>query len=256
MAQLSRRIAYLVLAALTGAAAVFLLLRPPIPQLLDYHDFADQRSLLGIPHFWNVISNAPFLVVGVAGCVYTRRSRTAFLTDGERWPYFCFFFGIGLTAFGSAYYHLAPDNARLVWDRLPMAIAFMGLFSGVLAERIGLRFGLTMLPVLEVLGVASVVYWNFTDDLRPYYFVQFYPGLAIPFLVLVFPARYTGTGYLFLALLFYALAKVAEHPFDEPIFTALDGTLSGHTLKHFLAAICTYWFLHMLWRRRPLSPPT
>jgi len=247
------RLAAMAFAVFTALAALWLLLRPPIPQSMSYHDFADQRVLFGIPHFWNVVSNLPFLLVGVAGCSYTLRSRTAFLTDGERWPYFCLFLGVGLTAFGSAYYHLAPDNARLVWDRLPMAVAFMGLFSGILAERLGLRFGLTMLPVLQVVGLGSVLYWHFTDDLRPYYFVQFYPALAIPFLVLVFPARYTGTGYLLLALLFYVLAKIAEYPFDAPLFSALGYTLSGHTLKHLLAGVCTYWFLHMLWRRRPLG---
>jgi hypothetical protein len=238
--------------ALTVVAAVFLFARPAIPQSLAYHDFADQRALLGVPHFWNVVSNVPFLIVGTAGLWVTLPTQTAFRTPGERWAYLCFFAGVAGTAFGSTYYHLAPDNDRLVWDRLPMAIAFMGLFDAIIAERIGVRIGRALLVPLLALGIGSVWYWHATDDLRLYYLVQFYPALAMPLMLLAFPPRYTGTVYFFLALGCYVAAKFCEHPFDATIYEASGQTLSGHTLKHLLAAAAVACIAVMLARRRPL----
>ena len=45
----------------------WLALSPAIPQPAEYHDFADQRGLAGIPHFWNVVSNLPFAIIGLVG---------------------------------------------------------------------------------------------------------------------------------------------------------------------------------------------
>src|SRR5262249_42879374 len=149
-----------------------------------------------------------------------------------RWPYLLFFLGVGLAGFGSAYYHLRPDNDRLVWDRLPMAVAFMALVSAMIAERLGVWVGTRLLLPLVALGIASVLYWYWTEqmgrgDLRPYYFVQFFPMLALPVLLLLFPPRYTRTADLFVVLGWYFLAKLCEHPGDAPIF-ALGGWISGH----------------------------
>ena len=121
-----------------GIIAVGLLLGPRIAQPLSYHQFADQRTFLGIPHFFDVVSNLGFLLVGVWGAVFVMKASAGanVLNREERWPYFFFFLGVLLTAFGSAYYHWAPDNARLLWDRLPMAMGFMGLLAAVLAERV------------------------------------------------------------------------------------------------------------------------
>jgi hypothetical protein len=49
-----------------------------------------------------------------------------FIDARERWLYLVMFAGLSLTAFGSGYYHLAPDNARLVWDRIAIMMVFMG----------------------------------------------------------------------------------------------------------------------------------
>jgi hypothetical protein len=121
------RIRILAIVSLGTIAAVFL--HSPIPQSLDYHRFADRRTLLGIPNCFNVLSNVIFLVVGVLGLRFLFRgdgasAANSFTYRSERWPYVVFFLGVTLTAFGSAYYHLAPENSRLVWDRLPMAIGF------------------------------------------------------------------------------------------------------------------------------------
>ena len=174
--------------AIVTLGAVFCL--PPIPQDQNYHAFADGRTMLGVPNFLNVVSILPFLVVGVLGLkllLFTDAGHPAgsVWEEAERRPLLVFFAGVSLTAFGSAYYHLAPDNDRLVWDRLPMTIAFMGFFASMIGDRIGLRAGMWLLWPLVWLGFASVLNWRMGEshdagDLRLYGFVQFYPLLAIP----------------------------------------------------------------------------
>jgi hypothetical protein len=227
---------------------------PPIPQDASYHSFADQREFWGIPNFLNVMSNAPFFVVGLLGLRFVLiwgEDRQIFLEGVERWPYFVLFIGVGLTAFGSGYYHWAPDSGRLVWDRLPMAISFMAFFAGIIAERIQVEAGLWLLGPLVLLGVGSVINWRQTDDLRLYAVVQFYPLIIIPIMLLLCPPRYTGTGYLWGALGWYTLAKVLElHAVDHGIF-ALGQLVSGHTLKHLAASAGAWWVCWYIARRRP-----
>jgi len=241
----------LFLAALALIAAAALALYGPISQPQDYHNFADQRRYLGIPNFANVISNLPFLRIGILGMMFTfSRTRLRFLDSRERWPYFFFFAGVLLTCFGSSYYHWHPDDARLIWDRLPMTLAFMGLFSALLAERVALGFGLRSLLPLLLLGAASVFYWRFTADLRPYVFIQFFPILAIPLMLVFFPASYSRGSDFFIMLLLYVLAKAFEY-FDAAVFR-LGAMISGHSIKHLLAAVACWWLLRMLIRREPV----
>ena len=127
--------------AAVAFAAAFLL--PAMPQPPAYHDFADTRTLLGVANFLDVTSNAAFLVVGLAGMVASFRPRTRLATGAERVLYAVFFAGMVLTAAGSAYYHLDPDNETLFWDRLPMTISFMALVAAQVSERISLRAGVS-----------------------------------------------------------------------------------------------------------------
>jgi hypothetical protein len=232
---------------------------PPIPQDQGYHAFADGRTMLGIPNFLNVASNLPFLIVGVLGLAFLlgQHKDSPIQEPAERWPLVVFFTGVSLTAFGSTYYHLAPDNERLVWDRLPMTIAFMGLFASIIGERIGVRAGTWLLGPLVWLGFASVVNWQIGErrdagDLRLYGFVQFFPLLGIPLLMLLFQARYTRSGVVFIALAWYLLAKVLETgPVDHRIYS-LGQVVSGHTLKHLSAATGAYCLFRMIRERRPI----
>lgn len=243
------------------AAIIAVALLPPIPQDPAYHDFADRRRFLGIPNALNVLSNMPFVLVGALGGTFLLRQGRPRpdrpLTESwERSAFGILFAGIGLTGFGSAYYHLAPGNVTLFWDRLPLTIVFMSLFAVVIAERIGLAAGRRLLPVLLLVGVGSVLYWLLGElsgagDLRPYLLVQFFPLVAIPLLLLFFPPRYTRGADLVWALGWYALAKLFEL-LDARIF-AVGGIVSGHTLKHLAAAVAMYWILRMVERRRPLS---
>ena len=227
---------------------------PPIPQDPAYHNFADQRAFLGLPRCLDVLSNVAFLIVGLWGLAFlTRKSSLkrggTFLETRERWTYFVFFAGVFLTAFGSAYYHLAPDNARLVYDRLPMTVGFMALLAAVISERVDTKLGALLFVPLLALGIASVLYWRWTelrghDDLRLYGIVQFGSIAAIVSLASFWPSRYTRGRDIFVIAGLYGLAKLFEG-LDKTIF-ALVRIVSGHTLKHLVAALACYWVVHML----------
>ena len=118
------------------------------PAREHYHDFADQRVVLGVPHALNVASNLGFLIVGAVGLGRLWRPGSSFADARERWPHAVFFVSLVGVGFGSAYYHLAPSHGTLFWDRLPMSLAFMSLLSAVLAERLGPRVGLRLFPWL------------------------------------------------------------------------------------------------------------
>jgi multisubunit Na+/H+ antiporter MnhG subunit len=216
------------IAAVVLGASAFFLFVPPIAQDDTYHLFADCRTVWSIPNFWNVASNLPFALVGVLGLWKLRRVHNRVL-----------FTGVLLTFFGSAYYHLAPSDARLVWDRLSMTLVFMPLLACVLSQENDARSSRWLLAFLVICGVGSVLWWSVTNDLRLYILVQFGPlVILIPSLWFVRDAR-----FLIAVLALYGLAKLAEF-YDRATFSDLP--VSGHTAKHVLAAIATYFILR--WR--------
>ena len=234
-----------VLLAVLVAFAVAVLWRPPIPQDVAYHLMADTRPALGVPHWLNVVSNVPFALVGAFGLVATVRTRRGgpqpFRDPWLRWPYVAVFGGTALTALGSSYYHLAPDNARLVWDRLPMAVVCAGLLTAVLAECVDRRAARGLFVPLLVGAAGSVAYWRWTEmrgvgDLRPYALVQYGSLLAVVMMLALFRGRFRGARHLTAGLLGYGLAKVFEMA-DGPVFVATAHVVSGHTLKHLVAAV-------------------
>jgi hypothetical protein len=242
--------------AIVGATV--LLLHGPIPQDRDYHRFADQRALAGIPHAADVLSNVAFLGAGALGLAFLAapRSACAFRDRRERLPYFLFFCGVFLTAFGSAWYHLAPDSDRLFWDRLPMTLTFLSLLAAVIAERVSPRLASQLVWPLAALGVASVLYWRATEraghgDLRVYALVAYYPVVAIALLLLLYPGGYSRSGLLWAVAGAYAVAKAFELA-DGPILRA-TGFVSGHTLKHLAAGAAAGLLLWMLASRRPIE---
>ncbi len=167
------------------------------------------------------------------------------------------FLGVFLTFLGSGYYHLAPGNERLVWDRLPMTIAFTSFLAAMLAERISVRLGVGLLLPLLFIGTASVFYWDYTErmgagDLRLHALVQFYPLLAIPYLMFRCKPRYTRSLDLGVAMASYVAAKLFEM-MDARTFHAM-GFVSGHTLKQLAAAVAPLWMLQMIMLRSPLKP--
>lgn len=244
--------------ALALAAAAWGVFAPPLLQDQEYHRFADTRFFIGVANAADTLSNLAFLIVGALGLAFLQRERTArhsaaFASSQELTAYWVFFAGVALTSVGSAYYHMAPDDARLVWDRLPMTIAFMSLVAAIVSERISVRIGAGLLLPLVLLGLASVVYWRWSalagiENLRPYLAVQ-YGSIAVVLSVsLLYRSRYTHGWAIFLLAAAYAVAKLVE-VYDRDIFEA-GHWLSGHTLKHLAAALGIYALLLALQQRR------
>ncbi|MGZ5052474.1 MAG: DUF6962 family protein [Methylobacter sp.] len=244
------------LAAIAVVAIIAAFSINPIAQAPEYHNFADQRSFFGIANFFNVLSNLPLFIIGIMGIrLVALHQNSGGLTE-LRSIYSAFFVGIFLTGFGSAYYHLHPNNQTLLWDRLPMTISFMALFSVVIGEYISVSLARKLFIPLLALGMASTVYWQLTEqagrgDLRPYGLIQFLPIVLIPLILCWFKPRAHNKKYIWGLIGAYALAKLAEQ-FDPQFYQALGWTVSGHSLKHLFAALGTWIFYLGLRKSRNL----
>ncbi len=251
-------VSIVIIASLAAIVSAFSFV--PVAQDLAYHNFADGRAFLGIANFGDVAGNLPFTFFGLMGLCYlygNKDDNPYFSMKGEAFLWKVFFFGATLVGLGSGYYHLNPNNTTLVWDRLPMTIAFMSFFLLVIMERINAKSGLMLFPLLLMTGVCSVFYWDYTEslgmgDLRLYALVQFLPLVLIPLMLWLFPALYTGIRYLGFTLGWYILAKFLEH-FDDTIFDLLGDAISGHTLKHLAAAMGVYTMILYIKKRKVLS---
>jgi len=244
------------LIGITALAVLGAVLAPAMPQWLSYHHFADSREVFGVPNFLNVGSNVAFLIVGMIGLFVTMSARARFQFAIERWPYVVFFLGVLFTSVGSGYYHLAPDNARLFWDRLPMTVAFMGLISSQIVDRISIRAGIALLLPMLLVGAASVVYWRMTEDagvgnVMPYGILQAYSVIILLTMTILMASRYSLGSYLYWVFAWYLVSKIFE-TFDRRVF-ALGHVVSGHTLKHLAAAAAGIPVFLMLIRRRLVS---
>lgn len=218
------------------AMLLAMLYHGPIAQLPNYHDFADQTHVLGIPHAADVISNLGFALVALWGWKRLR-NHEHFQALAGGWPgYRLFLASLFLTAFGSAWYHLAPDNARLICDRLPITLACAGLLAGVWGDTHE-RNSARLSTLLAIFAIFSVVWWYATEalgqgDLRFYLLLQGAPFILVP-LWQGLHARPSGERRAFgMALLLYAAAKITEL-YDHEIGALLG--MTGHTLKHLLA---------------------
>ncbi|XP_028052858.1 uncharacterized protein LOC114257294 [Camellia sinensis] len=168
--------------------------------------------------------------------------------QGEVWGWTSFFIDVAAVGIGSSYYHLKPNDATLVWDRLPMAIAFTSIMAIFIIVRIDEQKGTVSILPLLLVGVISILYWRFFDDLRPYALLQFVPCIVIPIMAILLPPMYTHSTYWLWAAGFYLLAKVEEAA-DKPIYKWTYHIVSGHTLKHLCAAMVPVFLTLMLAKR-------
>jgi len=232
------------------AGAVGAAIHGPIVQDPSYHRFADQRVLFGIPNFWNVVSNLPFLAVAVLGaCMLHRGNCTGVLAPLRR-SYAVLFFATAFIGFGSSFYHLDPTDFRLVWDRLPMTLAFMAFLSIIIGEHIDPSAGQAALLPLLIVGLASALWWWFGGDLRAYVLIQYLPFLLVPLILMLFPSRLSHPGFIWGVLVAYALAKGFEVS-DNRIYQMTG--VSGHALKHLTAASGISLLLRAIKYRYPLE---
>jgi len=237
---------------LTLSITLSLLMHGRIAQFPDYHAFADHSVYFGIPHATDVLSNIGFAFVALWGLrrLLPLREHAAL---NKCWPgYSLFLYALLLTAFGSTFYHLAPDNARLLWDRLPIALVCAGLLAGVRADTVPNAESRRDTILLAIFALGSVVWWYISElagagDLRLYLLLQGMPLILIPLWQAIYRAPKVERIAFGAAIFLYAVAKVTEVN-DHTLMNAL-GVLSGHTLKHLLAAAAAAVIVHRLIQR-------
>lgn len=247
-----RRAIILLTASFVPVLGVFLIV-DPYPQPASYHDFADDRTVFGIANFWNVASNALFLVFGMVGLRQVASGNNVSILPELRSAYVVLFAGLALTALGSGWFHLEPNNNSLFWDRLPMTIAFMSLFAIIVGEHVSAKLGSYLLWPLLVLGSTSVLYWDYTEsldagDLRLYGLVQFLPLVLFPAILVLYESAFDRTRFLWLAMGCYVLAKLFEY-FDVLVFD-LGQLVSGHSVKHVAASLVPLILINGMRKRK------
>lgn len=226
----------------------------PLPQSSAYHLFADTRTCLGIPRAGDVLSNLAILAAGLWGWMLHARVR---VSADERPAYRLLVAGALLTAAGSAYYHWAPDNARLFWDRLPMTLVLVSAFALVLADRVDRRFGREALIPFLLLCTGGAVWWAVSErlgagDTRLYLVGRLGAAVAIAVLLVLRRGRHGAAAWLWTALVLEAAMTVAEK-LDYEIFSVTGGLASGHNLKHLLAGALLACLFAWLARRTPIT---
>ncbi|WP_156455170.1 hypothetical protein [Janthinobacterium sp. B9-8] len=217
--------------------SLLMLWHGPITQHAHYHDFADQRAGFGVPNLLDVFSNAGFALIGLWGlrlCWHqTSISRAGWVLG---------FFSLILTALGSAWYHLAPDDTRLIWDRLPIALACAGFLSALASQLHGQLNSRWFALPLALWAIFSVSYWVVTQDLRPYLLLQALPLILLPLWQWQIGGKHRAFWLMLLASLCYILAKITELQ-DQALFHTLHQIISGHTLKHLFASVACLFIL-------------
>ncbi|CAA7039802.1 unnamed protein product [Microthlaspi erraticum] len=223
---------------------------PKVPlNSFRHHVFADKRNFMGVPNTLNVMTNFPFLIIGVLGFVLCIGGSFFNISlKGEIWGWTLFYASISSLAFGSAFYHLKPDDNRMIFDTLPIMTAYSSLFSSFLVERAGETVGLSCLVLLLFISFLSVGYARVFNDLRLCMTFQLIPCLAIPVMAVLLPPKYTHSKFWLCATAAYAIAEI-EGLADNKIYNANRYIISGHSLGHLCRALATVLLTVMLLNR-------
>ena len=237
--------------------AILRLVFGPLPQWLSYHDFADTRQLGFVPRAGDVLTNLAILISGLWGALLYRQVT---VTGDERPAYRLAVIAAILTAFGSAYYHWDPSNARLVWDRLPMSLLLTSVLALVLADRVSPPFGREALLPFGLVAVGGVLLWGFTEaagrgDLLLYLVMRIGATVAVMTLLILRPPRHSGSGWLWAAVAFDVAETICER-LDWQIWDLTGGIASGHNLKHLFSGAVIACLFGWLRQRRPLPAAT
>lgn len=250
-----RRQVWLIIATVAAFYGLLRLSLGPLPQDPSYHLLADTRTCLGvIPRAGDVLTNLAIFAAGLFGLALRPRMTVA---PEARTAVDVLIAASILTAFGSAYYHWAPANATLIWDRLPMAIVLMSLLVLVMADRVHPLFARHALWPFTALGVASVILWGVSEamgqgDVLLYLIVRICTVAAIALLLILRQPRHTGTKWLVAALVSEIVMTTFER-WDQEVFNQTGGIVSGHSMKHVMAGVAlafVFWWLRV---RKPLA---
>jgi hypothetical protein len=231
---------------LTGLIILILLaiFLPSIEQNQNYHNFADQRVLFGVNNAFDTLSNLAFIIVGALGLVNFYNNQYIKISNSFSVILNLFFISIILTGLGSSFYHLSPNDFTLVFDRLAMSLVFASILAMLAYLKISPRFGLHTLAELLILAPLTVLIWKFNGNLTPYVVLQFGGIILVILTLLLTKTRMQGPCFTSLIIL-YGAAKLVEF-YDEKIFNLSQNLISGHTLKHLIAALAVIIFISPL----------
>jgi hypothetical protein len=213
--------------------------------------FADNRTWHGLPNAMDVLSNLPFLLIGCWGLYRLNRIDRAHQQALAQFPLappasdppdntldcaWLFFAGLIATAAGSAFYHLLPEAPRLAADRAGMAVAFAGLIGIAVCERVSQRAGWPAAWFVLTTGLLAAEVVQETGNVLPWALVQFGGMALVLTLALATPMRGAVGLKLGWVIFFYVVAKAFELA-DHQIYEASGHLISGHSLKHLVAAL-------------------
>jgi hypothetical protein len=221
--------------------AIFL---PTIEQNQNYHNFADQRTLFGVRNALDTLSNLAFIMVGILGLVNFYNNQYIKISNSFSVILNLFFIAIILTGLGSSFYHQNPNNFTLVFDRLGMSLVFASVLAMLAYLKISPRFGLHTLAELLILAPLTVLIWKFNGNLTPYAVLQF-GGIILVILTLLLSKSQRQSPCFTSLIILYGIAKLVEF-YDVQIFTLTQNLISGHTLKHLIAALAAIVFISPL----------
>ena len=187
-----------------------------IPLPLEYHNFADQRSFLGIPNTMDVISNIAILIPAI----YLLQVRKKKSTISN-----LLILHLVLLSVASSYYHWNPSDETIFWDILMIAVTIM-LVTIIISDT---EYGI----ILYGLGIMSILYWRYTGDLRLYILIL----IGVPlYIVFKYHKNSELRNYLIVFVIANILLRLTEHN-DHLVYQITGNQISGHTLKHVFAGI-------------------
>ena len=233
------RPAELALLLAVAALAALAALLPATGLPAGYHDFADQRTLLGLPHALDVLSNLPFAAMGAWGLWWLRRVPLDRLGTAQRGLAGLLFIGLIATAFCSSGYHLDPHDAGLCIDRVGMSLAFAGLLGLAAADRISARAGVALAALVAVAAPATALVAWLGGNMTPWAVLQG-GGLVLLAALALRRPQPRALGFSIIGVIaFYAVAKALELA-DAPVFALTQQLISGHSAKHLVAALAAW----------------
>jgi hypothetical protein len=238
-----------------AAISVFIIMAlfyGPISQPQEYHDFADDRELLGVPNALDVMSNLAIVYPGLVGLAFVNESRkNSQVSEDEVSIHITMFSGMILTFAGSVWFHLDPNDSTMLWDRLGMSVVIGSCISLLIHDMWDRNLAAKIHLPIVIASVVSVLWWPVFDDLRIYFIVKHHPFILFPILLVYGNRIYDKISGYYWGLSMFLLATIFEFT-DQQIFE-LTGIISGHTLKHIAAGIGLWFLMVMIRDRKPIT---